>query len=156
MRSSFGAIPRSAANITVRLWSLTTSAVTTPTADSAPGDDGRKTCGMRSACASATACRPPAPPKGTSVKSRGSFPFSTETWRSARSIFVLTTSSTPSAASIALIFLRAAVLISEASWVNAVCDRAWSSLNSPPSKVASGKWPSTTCASVTVGSNDRP
>ena len=56
---------------------------------------------MPSSSASAHACSGPAPPKATSASSRGSWPRSTETRRSARSISAFTTSTT-SAGSIPL------------------------------------------------------
>ena len=65
-------------NITVRLWSLITSATITPTADNAPGAGGAITVGIRNARASSTACNPPAPPNGNNANCRGSWPRSTE------------------------------------------------------------------------------
>ena len=82
---------------TVREYSFTTSLARMPSADSAPGNAGTMTCGMLRASARAQACRPPAPPKATSAKWRGSRPRSMETTRMAFSMVALTTRMTPAA-----------------------------------------------------------
>ena len=103
--------------------------------------------GMPSACASSQACSPPAPPKATSVKSRGSWPRSMETTRSARSMLAFTTRTTPSAncSSVSRDLCLPAIAREPASRVRR------SSANSPPRKRSACKRPSSRLASVTVG-----
>ena len=98
-----------------------------------------------SSSASAHACKPPAPPNATSAKSRGSSPRCTLISRSARTISVSATRTTPSAA--AAHPTRAGV-----PPVSAARDRSRRSeaTAEPP---AVGQQPSRRFASVTVGSS---
>ena len=68
-----------------------------PSAESTPACRGTITVLMSSRLAISHACMPPAPPKATSAKSRGSCPRSTETTRIARSMLALATRMMPSA-----------------------------------------------------------
>ena len=52
-------------------------------AQALPGTDGISTRGMSSVRATSPATMPPAPPKATSVSSRGSSPFQIDTDRTA-------------------------------------------------------------------------
>ena len=101
---------------------------------------------MPSSSARSTPCSGPAPPNGTSVNRRGSWPRSIETSRIAPTIEALTTARMPSAASSSVspsgpaIFSRIA---------RSAASR--SSVTAPPTSVG-GIRPSTRWASVTVGS----
>ena len=69
-----------------------------PKADSVLALPGKTTRSMPSSSATATACRPAAPPKASSTKSRGSRPFSNSDSRIAAPRLALVTASSPSAA----------------------------------------------------------
>ena len=83
----------------VRLKSALRSAARSPSAQSTPGAGGISTRGMPNSSARAQPCSGPAPPNGTRVKSRGSWPRSTETMRSAPIMLLSMMASTPRAAS---------------------------------------------------------
>ena len=104
------------------------------------------TCGMPSACARSQACRPPAPPKATSAKFRGSWPRSIETTRSARSMLAFTTRMTPSANC-----SRDNEPCALQPLASAGLGARQSSANSPPRNKSGCKRPSSRLASVTVG-----
>ena len=95
---------------------------------------------------SALAWRGPAPPNATSAKSRGSKPCCTETRRSAPNMFSLTMSMMPAAAA-----STESRPVASAIVCTAVRAASGSRVTSPPAS-ADGRWPSTTLASVTVGS----
>ena len=126
------------------------SAMATPYAESAPGVVGASTRVMPSPSASSQACCGPAPPKATSVNSRGSKPRSSEIARTARSIVAFTTRTTPSAA--------ASTSAPIASASRASADRAAprSSGIRPPRKSSARMRPSTRLASVTVAASPTP
>ena len=69
---------------TRRTRSRRSSLATRPSAERTPAAAGTSTLPIPSSSASAHACSGPAPPNATSAKSRGSWPRSTETSRSAR------------------------------------------------------------------------
>ena len=119
------------------------SAAKSPCAQRTPGLGGTRMRDMPSSSARAQPWSGPAPPKGTSVKSRGSCPRSTETTRIAPTMLLLAMARMPLAASSRLSFKGRAMRSIAA---RAKCA---SSFIRPPSKV-SGKWPNTRCASVTV------
>ena len=82
----------------VRLKSPRTSACRRPIAEASPGRGGTSTLRIPMMRATSAACSGPAPPKATSVKSRGSSPCSTEMTRTAPIMLTLMISTTPAAA----------------------------------------------------------
>ena len=147
----------STSSITVRLWSLTTSAVSTPMAESAPAavgsDDRRNAQRARQIDRMQTT----GAAKGQQRKlARVVTAFDRDAAQ--RSLHVRVHYREYSLRRLdRLTFRPAALLISLARSRQSVREHvASSSLNSPPSNPRPPKWPSTTCASVTVGSNDRP
>ena len=109
------------------------SLATSPSAESTPAASGTSTVSMPSSSASAQAWSGPAPPNATSAKSRGSWPRSTETTRSARSISAFTTRSTACGSMPANASLRGCAVEHE------------------PARQLAGRRPSRRFASVTVG-----
>ena len=109
---------------------------------------GNTTRRMPSSSATATACRPAAPPNAIITKSRGSRPFSNSDRRIAAPRLALVTASRPSAAA----------STARAERAGDVCRRwparaaAASSRMPPPRKPSPSSRPSTRLASVTVGS----
>ena len=85
----------------------------------------------------------PAPPNATSVKSRGSWPRSTETTRSAPTMLLSTIARMPRAASSIDRPSGSATFRIAARRLRGIERHA-------PAEQLAGKWPSTTCASVTV------
>ena len=86
----------------VRADSSRADVVASPRAHSTPGDGGTMTGHAPVSLPSALACSGPAPPKATSAKSLGSKPCWTLTRRRPPSMFSLTMSTIPAAASSAL------------------------------------------------------
>ncbi len=131
----------------VRALSSRRLVVASPYAQSTPGDGGTITGQLPSSFASAFACSGPAPPNATSAKSRESKPCCTDTSRSAPNMFSLTMSTMPAAAVSA-----SGRPIASATFWTAARAAATSSVISPPRR-RGGRYPSTTFASVTVGSS---
>ena len=104
------------------------------------------TSGMPSMSATSAPCSGPAPPNATSAKSRGSMPFCTVRERMALAMLLLMTVSTPSAASS---FVRPSARPAPRS---RDARASSSSFMLPPRKSSLSRRPSTTLASVTVGS----
>ena len=137
--------PRTVSRISVCANSLRKPATRSPSAHSRPGDGGTMTGKEPISSATALACSGPAPPKATSANSRGSWPRWTLITRSAPAMFSLTIRRMPSAAA-----SRPAPSRRRPS-ATAARAASTSSDISPPIRSA-GRWPSTTLASVTVGS----
>ena len=130
----------------VRLNSALRSAASKPVGAEHAGRRRHQHARMPSSSASAQPCSGPAPPNGTSVKSRGSWPRSTETTRSAPTMLLSTMARMPRAAS------SRPRPSGRRRWLSiARAAASASSAMRPPSRHA-GRWPSTTWASVTVGS----
>lgn len=103
--------------------------VASPKAQSTPGLGGTMTSLECSKRPSAQACMGPAPPNATKAKSRGSYPLSILTTRSAPSMLSFASRSMPSAASMRPMPKASATVIT------AFLAASMSSLKSPPSKV---------------------
>ena len=120
------------------------AAASIPSADSTPACTGTSARVMPSASASAQTCRPPAPPKDTSIYSRGSTPRCTEITRNACAMCSLASATIPNAACSTLNCSGTAICSTAASAA------ARSSTILPPRKASGCKRPSTRLASVTV------
>ena len=130
----------------VRTKSRRTSAISSPSAEKLPGSGGTTTVRMPSSSATAAACNGPAPPNGNRAKSRGSMPRITDTSLIAPARDTAAIRKMPSA--IATGLSRTCV----ASLVMAASAASRSSTISPPSGRSTPRRPSTTLASVMVGS----
>ena len=122
-----------------------------PSAEKCEGNSGTITLGMCSSRAIASTCSGPAPPEATSAKSRGSKPFSTDTSRTASDILAMAISTIACAAATVSISSGLAIFSAMPRRAPSASSTIW-----PPRKFAGSSRPSTTLASVMVGSVPPP
>ena len=130
-----------------RVYSYRGSVTSRPIAAVMPGCRGEITFFAQIASPKATPCSGPAPPNAIRLNPRGSIPRATEFDAMASAMWLLMIRKMPSAASLTLRPSGSATLARMAA-----SDSAGSIFSPPPRNCSGSSRPSTTCASVTVGS----